>query len=172
LNGIIAYLTRQSGKNVSEAGVVLITASSAYDNDPRVNAIAPSTAAVADANEKTGFCSANQPGQWLCYDFNRFRVTPTHYSVRAHTDGFALGVNHPRSWVVEGSRDGASWTVLDRCKNDGRLAQWGKLATFAIASPVTVKCLRFRLTGRNHQGTNRLAMSALEVFGSLSGPCS
>jgi hypothetical protein len=57
----------------------------------------------------TSFASQDQPDQWLCCDFKDRRIELTNYCIAAKVDGFAL-----RSWVVEGSEDGATWIVLDQ----------------------------------------------------------
>jgi hypothetical protein len=96
LEGIISYLTKKHGGNVHEKGIVTITSQSAYPDALKH---------VADLTSRTGFDSTNEPGQWVCWDFREMRVRPIHYTIRAAV---------LKSWVVEGSLDGESWTELDR----------------------------------------------------------
>jgi hypothetical protein len=110
LDGIIAYLTKKHGGNVHEKGIVTITSKSVPD--PR-----HALANVADFTSDSSFLSScsekrwdgdewvpvHEPGQWVCWDFREMRVRPSHYTLYA----WCLDI-----WVLEGSLDGSSWTVI------------------------------------------------------------
>jgi hypothetical protein len=131
-HGVISYLTGEFKTNVVTGKIVQITASSTYKPDEHVTAVSPSIAAVADLSKDTVFFFANQRSQCLCYDFNQYRVTPTHYSMRAHSSGAATGRHHSMSWVLEVCLDGMSWSVLDLLDGDGSLSNRRAVATFGI----------------------------------------
>jgi hypothetical protein len=96
LNGVISYLTMKRGGKVHDRGRVEITASNiSCTNCPR-NA--------ADLGTYSDFWSEHEPGQWICLDFKTLKIEPMHYTIRS----FDL-----KSWAVEGSDDGASWTKID-----------------------------------------------------------
>jgi hypothetical protein len=113
------------------------------------------------------FDSQDLPEQWVCFDFRDMRVTATHYMIR--TTGAGERGPHLKSWVIEGSLDGQRWTELDRKKNDGQLKGRNAYASFAMSTSAEVRMIRLRQTGKNHVGNNYLALSAFEVFGTISG---
>jgi hypothetical protein len=87
------YLTKKHRGNVHEKGIVAITSKSLFEGDP-------SNAAqnVADLKSDSEFYSEEEvPGQWICWDFGRMRICPTHYTIPCE---------HLKSWVVECSVDG------------------------------------------------------------------
>jgi hypothetical protein len=159
LSGIISHLTAKCGSNVHDRGVVEITASCTQ------KWCAPRN--VADFGDRNSwFLSENKPGEWICCDFKTLRIGPTHYTLRAG-HGF-----HLKSWAVEGSNDGASWTEIDRHENNSDLNAYGTVKTFAVARSGSVHMIRLRQTGpshSNHVGTNGLLLSAFEVFGAIAG---
>jgi hypothetical protein len=93
LEGIISYLTKKHGGNVHEKGIVTITSKSVNPRYPPTN--------VADLTSDRWFNSKKEPDQWVRWDFREMRVCPTHYTITAPW---------LKSWVVEGSLDGESWT--------------------------------------------------------------
>jgi hypothetical protein len=153
LDGIIAFVTNKHGGNVHETGIVTITAKSADDPEagPKI---------IADLTSDLDFCAKNEPGQWICWDFGDRRVRPTNYTI----NGWGL-----KSWVVEGSANGANWVEMDRKTgnqefNDDR---W-MTASFAVSKPVEVRCIRLTQTEKNRYGNHYLVLRAVEFFGTLS----
>jgi hypothetical protein len=98
LDGIISHLSQKHGGNVHEKGIVTITSKSVHKDDPKY---------VADLTSDSRFKSKYyyDPGQWICRDFGEMCVRPTHYTIMTE---------YLKSWVVEGSLDGRSWTEIDR----------------------------------------------------------
>ena len=164
LDGIIARLTRECGGNVHTKGIVNVTASGCLrDSWKPENAV--------DLGSNSFFASKDSPNSWICYDFKERRVTPTSYSIMSY--GCGPGNNQPKSWVLEVSNDGSedSWVVVDSRENNNDLN--GKLLThnFAISTRLSgaFRFVRLRQTGKTHYGRDHLCLSALELFGTLSG---
>jgi hypothetical protein len=154
LDGIISYLTKKHGGNVQEKGIVTITSKSVYD-DPKC-----ALKNVADLTSDSYFCSTNEPGQWVCWDFREMRVRPTHYTIR--TDCL-------KSWVVEGSLDGSSWTEIDRqTDNYDFNHSYIQTASFAVSKPAEFRFIRLTQIGTNHFRNDQLGLAAVEFFGALS----
>jgi hypothetical protein len=103
LDGIISYLTKKHRGNVQEKGIVTITSRSVWYDYPN---FAPKN--LADLTSGSTFSSKNEPRQWVCWDFREMRVRLLHYTI---------GSQELKSWVVEGSVDGRSWTEIDRQKD-------------------------------------------------------
>jgi hypothetical protein len=111
LDGIISDLTKKHGGNVHGKGIVTITSKSVGGGHPVKN--------VADLTSDSYFYSKNEPGQWVCWDFREMRVRLTHYTI---------WTSYLNSWVVEGSLDGESWTVIDRKTNQDGESKYAGLA--------------------------------------------
>jgi hypothetical protein len=118
---------------------------------------------VADlTSDSEFFRSGIMPGQWVCWDFREMRVRPTHYTIKT----LCL-----KSWVVEGSLDGKSWTEIDRQTNnqDFKDRHLIPTASFAVSNPAECRFIRLTQTGENPEHKNDyLYLSAVEFFGTLS----
>ena len=162
LDGIIAHLTRECGGNVHDKGVVTVT-SSGCDNE----LCHPKNA--ADFGSNSTFEAAQNPSQWICYDFRGQRVSLTSYSIRS-TMGARLRA--PRSWVLEVSNDGSecSWVVVDSREDNRSLRGNQATNNFAISAPPSgaFRFVRLRLTYHRCSMTNALWITGLELFGTLS----
>jgi hypothetical protein len=145
LDGMISYLTQKHGENVHDKGIVTITSKSVGSGDVRN---------VADLISESYFCSKDEPGQWICWDFHEMRVRPTHYTIKSE---------RLKSWVVESSLDGVVWTEIDR-KTDK--AFYGQ-ASFAVSKLAECRFIRLTQTGRRHCGDDNLLIFAFEFFGTL-----
>jgi hypothetical protein len=84
-------------------------------------------------NKDSFFWSQDKPGQWICWDFKALKVEPTHYTIRTYDS--PTNWYHLKSWAVEGSDDGASWTEIDRRENNSDLNTKLAVKTFAAARP-------------------------------------
>jgi hypothetical protein len=153
LDGIISYLTKQHGGNVQENGIVAITSKSVCDDDP-----AYGVENVADLTSDTYFCSEAELGEWVCWDFRELRVRLTHYTIRADS---------LRSWVLEGSVDGRSWTAIDRQTKCRDFKGLGSTASFTVSKPAVWRFIRVTLIDQKRAGDDRLTLYALEFFGRL-----
>jgi hypothetical protein len=152
LDGIISHLTRKSGGNVHDIGLVTITSKSVGSSDP-MNAVRNIAAITSDAR----FISANSAGQWICWDFHKKRVRPTNYAIRG---------SYLKSWVLESSLDGSAWAELDR-KVDNQDLSGDGTASFVVPKSLESRFIRLTQTGKNHQGSDALIIDAFEFFGSL-----
>jgi serine/threonine protein kinase len=181
-DGIIAHLTRQYGGNVHDRHVVDVTSwslekethganphSGVCYNDPR-NA-AKNT---ADLGNVSFFQSAYRDygddiprtrNNWVCYDFKERRIVPTHYAIR--TFDAPQGASHLKSWLVETSTDGDNWREVAREEDNWQLNGERSTGTFKVASAGECRFIRLVNIGRNHWGSDTLAISAWEIFGSL-----
>jgi hypothetical protein len=150
--GIIWHLTQKHGGNIHERGVARITSSS-VDDDPLHGATN-----VADLDSDSIFQSADEPNQWICWDFMEMRVQLTYYTVR----GVGL-----RSWVVEGSMDGEDWAEIDS-KTGFEHFKTGATVSFVLARTREFRFIRLTQTDTNYFGTNLLSVRAVEFFGRLA----
>jgi hypothetical protein len=81
---------------------------------------------VDDFESDSHFESKNEPDQWVYSDFREMRVRPTHYTLRT--------VDR-KSWVVEGSLGGNSWTEIDRQTDNRDFGGGVNPASFSVSNP-------------------------------------
>jgi serine/threonine protein kinase len=165
--GIIAYLTKQCGGNVSERKVVIVTSSPpAYNGDVAKN--------IADLDVDSYFISDCHDihdeipptrNNWVCYDFKERRIIPTHYAVRTWPG--EPGCAHMRSWLVEISGDGHTWQLAGSVSDSDALNQRYGSAVFPLDAAVPCRSIRLVNVGKNHEGTDQLWISSWEIFGVL-----
>jgi hypothetical protein len=151
--GMISYLTKEHGGNVHEKGIVKITASSVCDRDPKH---APKN--LADLASSDCFCSMDKPGQWVCWDFGEMRVRPTHYQIAAPI---------MKSWAVEGSLDGLTWTEMHQRTSQAFSLELG-IQCFAFSTTGKFRFIRLTQTDTRHCGDNKLACIGVDFCGTLS----
>jgi hypothetical protein len=145
-DGVISYLTRKHEGNVHDRGIVTITSKSGY------------VCNVADLTSNSYFCSWNEPGQWICWDFHEMRVRPTHYTISC---------DYLQSWVVESSLEGEAWTEIDRKWSNNDFREGFATASFAVSNSAECRLIRLTQTCPNHVRCHFLAIQAFEFFGTL-----
>jgi hypothetical protein len=158
LDGIIAWLGRRCGGNVIDKGLMVAGPGS----NPRH--------AFDFQDSGTFYSHSGGTEQWLTIDFNQMRVYITDYSIRASSSS---GDCIPRSWVLEGSNDGAAWFPLDTKTNRRELRDTARASTFQVSNPRLCRHLRFRKTAGCHTGDCLfLYLAAIEFFGFVSATSS
>ena len=162
LEGVIAHLTRECGGNVHEKGVVEVTASSCTaEGYEAKNAV--------DLGTDSSFWSKIEPNPWIRYDFKDRRVIPTSYSMRSAQWFW------PRSWVFEVSNDGQKWEIIDNesiARRDNNCDPKAMLMvrnfTISARPSESFRFVRLRQTEKTQLEVDHLALSSLEIFGTLS----
>jgi hypothetical protein len=156
LNGILAHLTKEAEGNVHEKGVVTITSKSVWNREERF-----AVKNIADLTVKSEFLSADGPRQWICWDFHRNRVRPTHYAMRS------TGIPFLKSWILEGSVDGSEWTKIGGATRARELMGDYATAVFPVSESVGCRFVRLTQTGPNSRDDNCLYLAAFELFGTF-----
>jgi hypothetical protein len=152
VDGIVSYLTNKFGGNVHEQGIVRITSKSA-DHRPE-----HALKNVANVSSSSFFVSKNEPSQWICWDFGRMRICPTHYTIRT---------KYLKSWVVASSVSGRTWTGIDRRDGNDFDMDLPRAASFTLSKPLEARFIRLTQTDKNHFPDDHLRLQALEFFGTL-----
>jgi hypothetical protein len=157
LQGIISYLTTQTGDNVDRNPIVTISSNSTADSKHLAENI-------VDLTSKSKFVSEDKPGEWICLEFNNRWVYPTHYTLRS------MGL---KSWVIEGSMNGEDWREMDR-RTDTQvfkktLRASGKTCSFVMSKPMKCCFIKLTQTDKNHNGDDSLVLFAVEIFGQTEG---
>jgi hypothetical protein len=147
--GIISHLTRKHGENVHDKGILTITSKSVVSGVLRN---------IAELTSDSSFISKNDPGQWICWDFHKLRVRPTHYTSKCR---------YLKSWVIESSVDGEDWKEIDRKTDTWDFREGWMTASFAVSKLAECRFIRLTQTGENHDGDDKLEICAFEFFGTL-----
>jgi hypothetical protein len=153
VDGIISYLTRKHGGNVHDRAIITMTSKSVYSDHPR-----DAVRNAADFTSDSDFCSRDEPGQWVCWDFQEMRVRPTHYTIKSYK---------LKSWVVDGSRDFMNWTEIDRKTDNADFEDGTDVVSFAVSNSAECRFIRLTQIGKRHDGYDSLIMEAFEFFGTL-----
>jgi hypothetical protein len=143
--------------------------SGAYDNKPEY-AAKNAANLESDSYFLSACCQKEEEiphtrNNWVCYDFNERRILPTHYTIRTHNSN--PGYAHLKSWLVETSADRETWRKVAREENTEQLNGCRFPGTFAVAGGEECRFIRLVNIGRNHWGSDTLAISAWEIFGTL-----
>jgi hypothetical protein len=62
-------------------------------------------------------------------------VIPTQYSIRSYPYE-VNGVNHPKSWCFEVSRDGNSWICVHECRDNDDLNGSNRIGMYAVLKSI------------------------------------
>ena len=166
---IIAHLTSECGGNVHDRHVVNVTGGSFEEETQAVSNVAKN---AADLENDSCFDSAfrkkdirHTRNNWICYNFKKRRIVPTHYTVRTYYGG--PGCEHLKSGLVEASADRANGREVARQEDSKQLDGRSFAATFVIAGGPVCRLLRLVQIGMNHYENDQFVISAWEIFGSF-----
>lgn len=162
-NGILTQLGNGNAVNSLENNIISISASSVYSSDQPKNVL-------NYKNDKQIFQSNNEIDSWLCIDFKKNKVNPSHYTIKSHGYG-GKGDCHPQSWDIEGSNDQIIFDTLDIRKNQTVLDGNSLSYTFEIQhgslSNKYYRYIRIRQTDTNTNNSRYFVFSAIEFFGNI-----
>ncbi|KAH8410654.1 hypothetical protein KR009_011091 [Drosophila setifemur] len=107
---------------------------------------------------------------WFAIDLGVY-IIPTAYTMR-HARGY--GRSALRNWLLQGSKDGLSWTTLSSHVDDKSLIEPGSTSTWPISCPqedsLRYRHIRIQQNGRNASGqTHYLSLSGFEIYGRVVG---
>ncbi|OHS98836.1 hypothetical protein TRFO_01916 [Tritrichomonas foetus] len=157
--GIISELTKQTGRNVYESGLVDITGN-------RNEYYGSFSSLVNYSDERITYLSKDEKNSYLCFDFKNHQISLSHYSIK-----ISSGRYHLRSWKIEGSNDGYYWKELDSHSNDQTLYLECQIHTFEIKhrnqQNSRYRFIRLTQTGLSSYGNNQFALTHIEFFGEL-----
>eukprot|EP01047_Picozoa_sp_COSAG01_P022080 COSAG01_NODE_1301_length_10829_cov_20.185182_4_plen_526_part_00 len=117
----------------------------------------------------------NVPNSWMAVDLGAGRrLTVNHYALR---HGLDSGNHCLRNWELQGSEDGASWTVLRRHDNDTTMEEKGRFVAHWAVEGATTAYRHFRVQqhgansgypGEPGNGFNHVVCGGIELYGTLT----
>jgi hypothetical protein len=108
----------------------------------------------------------HQRNNWICYEFRRHILVPTHSSIRSGRE--VVGGRYMKSWLLEISTDSTSWTEVDHRGDNSDVNKSYATATFCTNFNMECRFVRLVNIGCNHDRNTRIVISAFEVFGSIT----
>ena len=121
-NGIMQYLTSETGGNIHDNGTIEISSNSISGSSHPKN--------LVDYQNENFYDPYNSKSKdsFVLFDFKDKLVQLTGYSIKSHTDRFL------KSWSLSVSNDGETWEEVDRHENDSILNKAKKVANFQIST--------------------------------------
>lgn len=120
----------------------------------------------AGANARPALVQTSSPVgawvQWRIADPKR-KLKPNYYVLHGNDEA---GSAQLRSWKLQGSNDGASWTDIDVRVSDSTIGQ-NVPRGFAVSGGQSFSYFRILQTGVNSDSTNWLAIGEIELYGEL-----
>lgn len=141
---------------IRQMQVPVFSASSIYSDEYRPEIL-------AGEPSDSYFCSKNGPQEWVMMDFGKLQLTLSHYALRAWQS--ASNRVCPRSWTIEGSNDGITWSEVDTVDDDESLASDGAEKIFQVKVHAAFSMFRFMQRKANSRRNPVLALAAIELFG-------
>jgi alpha-L-fucosidase 2 len=114
----------------------------------------------ADGDPGTKWCliHGGKPVQWQI-DAGK-EVRPARYSFTSAED---VPERDPRTWTLEGSKDGASWVALDEHNNEPVFLERHQQRNYPITHPSS--CRFFRFTFQPNAGVEHFQVAEIQVDG-------
>ena len=118
-------------------------------------------AKVFDQNVDTKWYVSSNRTPWIVYDFaSTTAKVVTSYIVGSGND---MPDRDPKSWVLEGSNNGSTWTAVHTQSNQV-FASRKLLKTYTVSNTTGYQMYRFRVTANNGNASS-YQMSELQLFG-------
>jgi hypothetical protein len=92
-------------------------------------------------------------------------VTVTQYSLISYPN---TRDNHPKSWCLEVSSDGRTWTEVHHCAHNNDFNESNRVGTYQVSMVMAARFVRPRQTGKAHWNKDYLLICSFEVFGTIT----
>ena len=157
-NDIIQYLSGQCNGNVHTQNIVNITSSSRFSEYYDVKNI-------VERDDNKFFESKNEVNSWIQFDFKERKIVLDGYTIKTYSA--SENCLHLKSWILEVSNDGKSYTEIDKHDNSDLLNGSLRKAPFTVSHSTPQRFVRLRQTGQNWIGNNFLVINRIDFSGFL-----
>lgn len=155
-NGIIKYLTEKTGGNIHNNGTIQTTASSCQNGCEPKN--------LLDFNYNAYYQAGQFNNDWIMFDFKNRKVNLTNYSIKSNST--SKNGSNLKSWAIEISEDGKTWTKIDEQKNCEAINGSRLTGTFEVKPNKFSRYIRLLQTDKNWSG-NYFWFYYIEFYGYL-----
>mmetsp|Transcript_5493 Transcript_5493/g.8535 ORF Transcript_5493/g.8535 Transcript_5493/m.8535 type:complete len:428 (+) Transcript_5493:90-1373(+) len=156
--GVIHWIGTSGGvdpfKNPHDSGQVVVSASSIPFGQLR-NIV---------SREQTYTRSDDAKDSWFALDLGNRWLKVSKYTLQHGRDAARFLL---RSWVLEGSADGKTWSILDTRTNDCSLDRAWATHSWDVHTDEFVRHVRVRIVGPDSDGGHYLHLTSLELYGGL-----
>lgn len=108
--------------------------------------------------------NSSPSGQWFTVNLETKKIKLSKYSMKSGSEQGSL----LRNWVLEGSSDNSTWTVLKNHVNDVSYSNAFEWKTFDVNASQSYQHFRLLMTGTHSGGANRMRIGQLEFYGILT----
>ena len=158
-NGIMRYLTKQTGGNIHSNGTIKITANS----KPYSIWYPPQN--VVDFDNSDHYYDTTDysvSSKTILFDFNNMKVQLSHYSIQSANNYFM------KNWYLETSDDLIHWTTIHTKSNCGDLNGSQLTSTYSVQSHEFSRYVRYRHEGPCWSDSSKdLSIQTIEFYGNL-----
>ena len=161
LNGILYNLYYQNPTNYFS--LVSIDGSKVNDDgwSEKEVLINPS---ITGTSIKDAWCSFNEPYANISIHFSKHFLTLTNYTLKTRT---TTANDFPTGWILYGSLDNKTWTMIDEKADVKELNQLNLAKTYSVKQIGTYKHFRFIQTS-NSDNRYVFGLSKVEFFGKFT----
>lgn len=101
--------------------------------------------AILCNNHDKLFYSGGQENNWMRIDFKEHKVILTNYTIKSYDTPRTM-----KNWVIEGSNDNSSWTILDNRTNCEDARDRNQVHTFSMSEQIkeSYRYIQIRQTGK------------------------
>ena len=164
-DGIMKFLTNETGGNIHDNGTIEITSNSIRSNCHPKN--------LVDFKKSNNYDSLDDGNATIVFDFKEKLIQLQSYSIKTNDNG--PNGCHLKNWVIEVSNDGKNWIEIDTHLKDPSLNGPNIISNFVVEKPKDdfYRFIQLRQTGNswyqfcNH---NRFWFFFIEFYGKLKIP--
>ena len=163
-NGLLRYLSDETGGNIHDNGTIEVTSNSIYSDSYH-----PKYLLDYQNTESNYYHSNSTSDGYICFDFKDRKIQLTSYTIKS----YATSPNncHLKNWNIEVSDDKEHWIKIDEHTNDPTLNNSRIVATFNIKDKTNFyQYVRLHQTGTNWYGDHYMIFYSLEMYGKLYEP--
>ena len=140
-NGIMNFLSKETGGNINDNGTVEISSNSIISDFHPKN--------LVDYDKNNYYHSNDEGDAFICFDFKDKLIQLSSYSIKTNNSK-AFGT-HLKNWIIEVSNDGLNWKEIDRHESDSSLNGPNFIANFMIQQEQNdfYRFIRLKQTGNS-----------------------
>ena len=166
LNGVIHYLYNKYQHDLYFLRYIHVRASSTYKIEGW-NELAPVDPSKTGTSTSDSWASTNTKNSNYSIFFPRHTLIITDYTLQTQSNHLK---DHPKTWVLEGSKDGINWYEIDHQQNVQETNQQIQYP-YTVNINKTIKTayshFRFTQTDVNHGKRDFFDIGKIEFFGKL-----
>lgn len=161
LNGIINYLTNESGGNPHDNGTIEVTSNSICSPFCHPKNL------LNSAQEEDYLPKSSELNAWVLFDFKNCEIQISKYSLKS--SNFSIDYGHLKNWVIEVSNNAKKWIVIDEHSNCSDLNGPNIIKTYEVKKNNFYRYCRFRNTG-DYWGVKEkwgIQFNSIEFYGQI-----